>query len=90
MEHAPQTLSDMGRRGTVRFPRALKAQVADSQVCSRTHCESNRQKELMTLIQLVILFSTNVVFQKAVLFDVRMYVCIVVTLEQYCFNYVTK
>lgn len=80
MEHAPQTLSDMGRRGTVRFPRALKAQVADSQVCSRTHCESNR-KELMTLIQLVILFSTNVVFQNAILFDVCMYVSIVVTLE---------
>lgn len=48
MEHAPQTLSDMGRRGTVRFPRALKAQVADSRVCSRTHCQSNHQKVLMT------------------------------------------
>lgn len=48
MEHAPQTLSDMGRSGTVRFPRALKAQVADSQVCSRTHCQSNHQKVLMT------------------------------------------
>lgn len=48
MERAPQTLSDTGRRSTVRFPRALKSQVVDS--------GKNREKEYRVSIQLVILF----------------------------------
>lgn len=99
MEHAPQTLSDTGRRGTVRFPHALKAQVVDSEVCSRT-CSDNNQKGLMILIQLVIYVSKRscmyvcmYVHMYRMYMYASMYVCMhtyTVTLGQYCFNYITK